>query len=206
MPSNYQLIPYLGHPILKIQTGELLANDEIKFLKNLNKVTYQDRDFQLTRSDNILNNKELLRVKTMIKKYFDDYVTNTLQVDNEFYMCNSWATFQKKGDAHPNHAHSNAIFSSVYYPNAKDSKIIFTCPMPRIQEAFNFQYDILDWNIFNSPSWQIPVESGDIIIFPGQVHHETPVYDGEGERMMIGASYFLKGTLGTEKTYNTIHL
>ena len=35
MPSNYHLIPYLGHPILKIQTGELLANDEIKFLKNL---------------------------------------------------------------------------------------------------------------------------------------------------------------------------
>ena len=171
-------------------------------MKNLNKVTYQDRDFQLTRSDNILNNKEFVKDYS-IDDHIEAYRVSESKIEEGL---SSWATFQKKGDAHPNHAHSNAIFSSVYYPNAKDSKIIFTCPMPRIQEAFNFQYDILDWNIFNSPSWQIPVESGDIIIFPGQVHHETPVYDGEGERMMIGASYFLKGTLGTEKTYNTIHL
>ena len=205
---SYELIPYLGLPILKIKTDELLTDDELKFLKDLSKITYVDDSFtfDLTRSDNILNNKELTRVKVMIQKYFDEYVTNTLQIDNKFYMCNSWATIQRRGNAHPNHAHPNAIFSSVFYVAAKDSKIIFTTKRPSIQEGFNFDYNIIEWNIFNSPTWKLPVETGDIIIFPGQMQHESAMYTGDEERIMIGSSYFLTGTVGTEETYNTLHL
>jgi hypothetical protein len=204
-----QLEVFCGYPIFKTKTGETLNEDELKFFKSLTTVPHFKKDVtktKLTKSDNILNNIELKRIKYLILENFFDYVDSVLEIENQFYMCNSWGAIQKKDDFHPNHTHTNAIFSSVFYIHAENSSIIFNADKSKIQEGFFFDYNVKNYNIFNSLSWEVPVETGDIIIFPGQLQHESKTYDGGGDRMIIGSSYFLKGKLGKKDNYNLISI
>ena len=50
------------------------------------------------------------------------------------------------------------------------------------------------------------MNSGDIIFFPGQLSHESKVHDLSSERIVIGSSYFAKGTYGTPEDYDDIDL
>jgi hypothetical protein len=207
--SKNTLEVFCGYPIFKIKTGETLNEDELKFFKSLTTVPHFKPDvtkIKLTKRDNILNNIELKRIKALISECFFFYVDNILEVENQFYMCNSWGTSQKKDDYHPNHTHRNAMFSSAFYIHAENSSIIFNTEKSKIQEGFFFEYNIKNFNIFNSISWEVPVKTGDIIIFPGQVKHHTPIMTGSNDRMIIGSNFFLKGKLGTKDNYNLISI
>ena len=203
------LIPFCGYPIYKIKTGELLNEDELNFFKSLDTKPHMatlNISTKLTKGVNILNNRELYRIKGVIWNNFVDYVDNVLEINNKFYMCNSWGTIQKKDDYHPNHNHQNSVFSSVFYVQASDSSITFTVDRSKIMEGFLFEYHIKNFNHFNALSWKVPVETGDMIIFPGELKHESQVNIDDDERMIIGSSYFLKGDLGSDSNYNSISI
>ena len=94
----------------------------------------------------------------------------------------------------------------MFYVKAQDSFVKFFSEKSMIQEGFYFEYDIKNYNQFNSSSWELPVSSGDIIFFPGQLSHESKVHDLSSERIVIGSSYFAKGTYGTPEDYDDIDL
>jgi uncharacterized protein (TIGR02466 family) len=204
------LITLAGHPICKVITNNLLTQKELTFLKTLKKKSYSYTDFntnlKLSEETDILKYKQLERLKKLIWSNFDDYVINVLQIKNQFYICNSWCTIQKKGDYHPDHIHSNHIFSAVYYAQANKSGIKFTLERSKIQEGFLFDYIVKNYNVFNSSSWLLEVNSGDIVIFPGQLKHESTICDSNDERIVIGSSYFIKGDIGTNLNYNNINI
>ena len=201
------VIPFCGYPIYKISTGETLDADELRFLKNLDKTSnHKEGKTKLTEGVNILNNIELKRIKYLILENFFDYVDNVLEIENNFYMCNSWGTTQKKGDFHPQHNHPNAVFSSVFYVQASDSSITFSLDKSKIMEGFLIEYKIKKYNLFNSLSWEVPVSSGDMIIFPGELHHQSQIHNDDTDRLIIGASYFLSGDLGFDNNYNSISI
>ena len=201
------IIPFNGYPIYKISTEDMLNKDELAFLKSIPEQSIRtERKLKLLEGSNILNNKELQRIKNIIWKHFVDYVDNVLEINNKFYMCNSWGTIQKKDDYHPNHTHKNAIFSSVFYIHAENSSLTFSFDKSRIEEGFFFAYNIKNYNHFNSSSWEVPVETGDLIIFPGELDHESKIHTGNYDRLIIGSSYFLKGDLGSDSNYNSISI
>ena len=107
---------------------------------------------------------------------------------------------------HPKHTHPNAVFSSVFYVNEPYSSISFIIEKAKIQEGFYFSYEIESYNEFNSAKWEVPIESGDIIFFPGELAHETRVHDQSYERIVIGSSYFANGIYGQSSSYNRINL
>jgi hypothetical protein len=204
---NKLVVPFCGHPIYKITTNDVLSKDELAFLKSISEQsTYSDRKLKLLEGSNILNNKELHRIKNVIWNHFDDYVRNVLEIKNKFYMCNSWGTIQNKGNYLPKNTHPNAIFSSVFYVNAPSSSISFIVGRTKIQEGFHFDYEIESYNEFNSSHWELPVSDGDIIFFPGQLPHESKVHELSSERIVIGSSYFAKGTYGKPEDYDDIDL
>jgi|TARA_B110000977_G_C10810641_1_gene390124 hypothetical protein len=201
------IIPFNGYPIYKISTEDMLNKDELAFLKSIPEQSIRtERKLKLLEGSNILNNKELQRIKNIIWKHFVDYVDNVLEIKNKFYMCNSWGTIQKKGNHHPAHRHLNAIFSSVFYVDAPNSVVNFFVDKTKIQGGFNFTYDVQRYNEFNSQTWEVPVNTGDILFFPAEMSHETDVHDLSSDRIVIGASYFAKGRYGTEEDYNLIDL
>jgi uncharacterized protein (TIGR02466 family) len=201
------IISFSGHPILKIKTDFVLNKKELFHIENMKYIHHNENpQTLLSAEDLILNHKKLKRAKDMIMKHFKDYVTNILEIEDEFYMSNSWCTLQKKGEHHPYHNHPGSIFSSTFYTQVKEGALIFSVPNSIIQSGFNFDYKIKNYNYYNSLTWQIPITSGDLLIFPAQLSHESKKHDGEEVRIMLGSSYFVKGNLGFKEKYNFLNL
>ena len=208
--TNY-VIPFSGYPIYKVSVNDLHTDDELNFIKSFKKKNIHsnitnNNGAKISENSHILNFSELHNIKELILKNFNDYINNVLEIENQFYMCNSWCGIQNKNNFHPRHAHPNAIFSCVYYLQSDNSSIIFTKDKSKIQEGFFFEYKIKKYNLYNSQEWNLPVKTGDMIFFPGELHHQTEKYEGENERIIVASSFFIKGQLGTSQSLNDINL
>lgn len=196
---NKHVIPFAGYPIFIIQSSFYLNNEELNFLKNLNYKNHGDlENLKISLDTDILRLDKLKRLKNFIKDCFNDYVSNVLQINNNFYFCQSWSTIQNRKGKHPKHSHPNHIISSVYYAKVKETNLTFFTDKSRIQEGFNFEYDIKEYNIFNSSSHKITFNKGDIVFFPGNLNHETSINDDDDERIVVGSSFFIDGEVGSK--------
>jgi len=190
------LIPFAGYPIFVIKNEFNLKKEELSFLKNLKYKNHNSQNnLKLSVDTNILELKKLQRLKKFIKNSLDLYVSNILEIKNKFSFCQSWSTIQNGKAYHPRHAHPNHIISSVYYAKAKETNLIFRINKSIIQDGFLFDYDIKNYNFFNSDMYTIPLKTGDIIFFPGQLNHESAM-NNEKERIIVGSSFFIKGKIG----------
>lgn len=201
-----QTVPFLGYPIAIISLGNFVDKNAVQFIKDLSFTKHPDADLKLSKDAHILQNKQLKELKYIICSAFNNYVDNVLEVENQFYMCNSWCTIQKKDEFHPAHVHANAIFSSVFYFETDDTSLSFESNRSKIQEGFAFEYKIKNFNVYNAAQWFLPVKQGDLLIFPAELRHRTFPYKGENERIVIGSSYFIEGELGTDSNYNSVNI
>ena len=193
-----EIIPFHALPIYKestdfelndVEKTEILLGGE--FRKALS-----DKGNALSKSAEILESEKLLRVKNFILSKFDNFVTNHLQIKNQFCLTQSWSAVNHKGDAHHLHLHPNTVFSCVYYAQANSGDFQIKMPMSRIQDGYNFSYKILQNNIFNSRTYNASVKTGDILIFPGWLEHQALPNEDDAPRIIIGTNYFVKGILG----------
>ena len=202
---NKHIINFGGYPIYLSQGNKIVTEKELNILRKSNQKSFKKHSLLFSDDSHVLQNKELKNIEKILLDCFKDYVNDILQIKNQFYMCNSWSTLQKKGDFHSSHIHPNHIFSAVYYAKTPKSSLTFYLERSKIQENFHFSYDIKKYNIYNSTSWFVEVNSGDVIIFPGHLKHESSVCKGN-ERIIVGSSFFIKGKLGSTDTYNDINL
>ena len=144
----------------------------------------------------VLENEKLQRIKNFILDKFENFVINHLQIENQFYLTQSWTAVNHKGNAHHLHLHPNTVFSCVFYAQANSGDFQIKMPMSRIQEGYNFSYKVLQQNIFNSRTYNASVKTGDIIIFPGWLEHQALPNEDDAPRIIIGTNYFIKGSLG----------
>jgi hypothetical protein len=195
-----------GNPIFFVQNNELPKEKELIFLRKTKFIKSDSKtNPKFSKESHILKHKQLKNIKKILLNNFNDYLNNVLEINNKFYICNSWSTLQKKGNFHKSHYHPNHIFSAVYYAKAEKSNLIFYLDKSKIQEAFFFQYSVKKYNYFNSHSWTLDVKSGDVVIFPGQLKHKTSICETD-ERIIVGASFFIKEKIGSELDYNDIYL
>lgn len=200
MIEKFKPIFFNAQPIFKIENVYTPNLNEIKFLKFLSyHAGIEPQGFHLSESVNILDNKELENIKNHIVKAFDVYKDNILEIENTFYISQSWSTINKKNSMHTKHNHPNTLFSCVFYVDVDSSGINFFFDKSAIQQAFNFSYKIKKHNIHNSTSWSVPVNTGDMIIFPGDIQHSSFINESDKERIIVGANFFIKGEIGTKE-------
>jgi|TARA_R100000479_G_C6325052_1_gene179259 hypothetical protein len=203
---NRHVLPFAGYPIYVLQAGFNLNEDELNILRNLQYVKHNSiDDLKLSVDTDILQMDSLKRLKQFIKSSLDDYVSNVLEVNNQFSFCQSWSTIQTKKARHPNHSHANHVISSVYYAKAKDTQLTFNIEKSKLQDGYFFEYDIKNYNIYNSSAYTISLKTGDIIFFPGQLGHESSVNNGE-ERIAVGSSFFMDGKIGSTALTSSIDI
>tara|TARA_E500000318_G_scaffold80295_1_gene75472 strand:- start:3580 stop:4221 length:642 start_codon:yes stop_codon:yes gene_type:complete len=203
---NKHVLPFAGYPIYILQSAFNMNDQELNYLKNLEYIKHNSIEgLRLSSNTDILQLNELKRLKNFIKSSLDDYVSNILEINNKFSFCQSWSTIQNKKSYHPNHSHANHIISSVYYAKAEETKLSFNITKSKIQDGYFFEYNIKNYNIYNSTSYTIPLKTGDIIFFPGQLDHESSI-NYQDERIVVGSSFFIDGEIGSKKLTSSIDI
>ena len=194
IPSYFRAIP-----IATEDTNFLLNASEKKALLNLK---YQNRSndggLQISNNFNILNKKSFKRVKKFIMSKVQEYTRDILCIENKLCMIQSWSTINKKGSQHHKHAHPNVFVSLVYYVDCDHNSgdLIFKTEKGSIQEGFNFDFNIIKDNEYNSNGWVCKTKPGCLCIFPGHIEHHSSIHQGNNDRIMIGANFFVEGTIG----------
>ena len=192
-----ELIPFHALPIYKESTDFVLTDEEKsvivdgEFRKALSK-----QGNAISKSAEVLDNEKLVRLKTHILTVFNDYVVNHLQIENQFYLTQSWTAINHKGDGHHSHIHPNTVFSCVYYVQANSGDLQIKMPVSRIQEGYNLTYNVVQRNIFNSRKLNIHPKTGDMVIFPGWCEHEALPNEDDSPRIILGTNYFVTGSFG----------
>ena len=106
----------------------------------------------------------------------------------------------------------NTIFSykcdNYYYPKAESGDLVLQAPDSKntFEKDYLFGFSYSEFNTWNSPTWSIPVLSGDIVIFPAWVTHFTTPNKSDTPRLMIGANYWLKGEMNFKDELDSIVL
>jgi len=202
---NKHIISFGGNPIYICNNNRIANEEELKYLRKINTINHNKNNLTLSNGSQVFKNKKLKGIEKIILNNFEDFKNNILEIDNSFYICNSWSTLQKRGDHHPCHQHANAIFSAVYYAKVEKTSLLFFLERSKLNVNFHFEYKIKRYNSFNSSSWKIDISAGDVIIFPGHLRHQTPICE-EDERIMVGTSFFVNGRLGDATNYNDLNI
>ena len=159
------------------------------------------------RSNNtyILNEKPLLDFKdhllTHIENYFD-YVykpPNTIKP----YITQSWLNLTNQHMFHNNHSHANSWMSAVFYYKTQEEDVIqfYAARGNGGYEGSRTQLKLepQQWGRYNSYSWDVPVSTGDLIIFPSSLNHGIPPKQTKGDRISLAFNAFLSGTFGDKE-------
>ena len=192
-----ELIPFHALPIYKESSDFVLNKDEMDVIVGGEfRQALSIQGNAISKSAEVLEDERLQRVKTHILTVFNDYVVNYLQIQNQFYLTQSWTAVNQKGDAHHSHIHPNTVFSCVYYVQANSGDLQIKMPMSRIQEGYNLSYKVLQQNIFNSRTINLSVKTGDVVIFPGWCEHQALPNEDDSPRIILGTNYFVTGPFG----------
>jgi uncharacterized protein (TIGR02466 family) len=84
-----------------------------------------------------------------------------------------WYNYNINKDIEEPHNHRNSFLSAVYYPLSTDGVLQFFSPF---SDYFLSQVpieDVHDMNCYNSSFYELPVRSGDLVIFNSMLYHRA---------------------------------
>jgi len=159
---------------------------------------------KISEKKDILNDKNLVRLRKFFIESVDEYLKKVLQINDEVFMTHSWVAKSNKNSSHHPHNHKGAFLSCVFYIQCNSGKFIINEDRSSIQSGYDFDYDVIKYNSFNSPSFNFPVKTGDFIIFPGHLRHQTEKNKDNFDRIILGANFFLKGVIGKKHQITSV--
>jgi len=188
-----------GSPIFFLNTDFKLSQEEeetilkLKYRKDkfLNEPDVSEEIF-------LFKNKKLKRIQNLIHDYVEKYKNNILQISDQLRIVHSWTTINDNTN-HRSHAHKNSLISCSFYLKSEgENKIIFKKEKTILQKCHYLDYTIKEYNGYNSETWGFDTKQGSIIIFLSDLYHESI---NKGNKIMVGANYFVTGKMGTKKDY-----
>ena len=207
-----------GVPVYKQSTNQTLSTFSDKELDILKTAREEDENGKETRQNypthteviktngNILTRPGLERINNLIETHAEIYAREVICMKQDIKQTSSWFTVAKKGDWHRPHIHRHTLFSICYYPKAYSGNLMLTAPYSKnsFQQDYFLGLEYTEYNAYNCQNWSIPIPSGDVVIFPGSVLHGASENESEKERWMIGANYWVSGTLSFLDELDTI--
>lgn len=159
---------------------------------------------KISEKKDILNDKNLIRLRNFFIESVNEYLKKVLQINDEVFMTNSWLAKSNKNSSHHSHNHKGTFLSSVFYIQCNSGKFIINEDRSSIQSGYDFDFDVIKYNSFNSPSFNFDVKTGDLIIFPGHLRHKTEKNKDNNDRIVLGANFFLKGVIGKKHQITSV--
>lgn len=168
-------------------------DDELKWVKNLDYSDGVKNGTQQSLNTFVLDDINMIKIRSFIDSSIDFFAKNIYQHKNKFTITQSWVNKSSKGRDHHSHVHPNSIISGVFYFKISD--------LPPIEfknsQKYAFSFDMESFNNFNSATYLLPLNDGELIIFPSHLEHSVPVNTKEDERISLSFNTFTKGPLGS---------
>ncbi len=151
----------------------------------------------------VLDRPELSNIRAFIEAKLHEYVANIYASADKLVITQSWFNKSKKGESHHEHVHPNSMISGVWYPQIHEK-------MPPISFKNNTHRDVTlqveKFNLFNSLTFMLPMNKGELILFPSNLTHSVPTNLGEEERISLSFNTWPKGSMGDIHSLNYLPL
>ena len=198
MKGQERIIPLFPTFVMSNRLDRDITADELNcILSYYDKLNETTEDIT-SREQTVLDNERLSGLKSFCEEILNDYfikIYNPINPDDvRLNITESWLNFTSGNKYHEKHKHYNSFMSGILYINAyrdKDS-IIFT----KADSEFNWQIQPKESTEFNSTNFHLSVGTGDIIIFPSNLYHSTPVTGNSYLRISLAFSSYIVGTVG----------
>ena len=190
--------PLFPQPVYISKLERKLTKEEVKAINKYRKKTYKNSGNITSISTCVLENKTLKNLKKDLNKKIIDYFNKIICTNNPIipYITQSWINYTETNQFHHRHSHANSYVSGVFYINAdkKVDQITF----------YKFGHTIIEpvvdkYNIFNSSTWEFPVETGNVILFPSSLQHGVDKKKGTPTRISLSFNSFFKGIIGSRE-------
>lgn len=160
----------------------------------------------MSNSASVLDNPVLKDLKAFVEQNIATYLAEVEAPSDDVgaYITHSFLNFIDKGQGHFRHAHFNSFISGVLYINANRD----TDRIHFYREKYSYfpHFNRKSNNGFNADSWQFPVWTGRLILFPSHIQHSVEVTDSNYTRISLAFNTFLKGEIGNKETYDNLRL
>jgi uncharacterized protein (TIGR02466 family) len=123
----------------------------------------------------------------------------------EIYITKSWATLSVKEQHIAYHRHMSSHFSFVYYPQAHEQGNLFLLDDDAHKVGLNIPKRdpyFTKWDSTNYGKAEYPAETGNIIIFPSMIFHETGKNTKENPRISISGDIVITMKEGIKSEHN----
>jgi uncharacterized protein (TIGR02466 family) len=123
----------------------------------------------------------------------------------EAYITKSWATYSVKDQFISYHRHMSSHYSFVYYPYAEEQGNLFFLDdeahkvglnVPRRDPYFS------KWDNTNFAKAEYPAATGNLVVFPSMIFHETGKNPKEEPRISISGDIMLTMKEGVKSEHN----
>lgn len=190
-------------PIGACKIDRPLTKTEEEFI--LNQETVQNLGNLASADTYILDHKKMKGLRRILQEHLNYYFKNVFLPRNEvrIQITQSWLNYTSPKGYHHKHAHPNSYISGVFYVKAKKEfdKIHFTRTM---YEPVKLNHD--EWNIYNSETWWLGVESGDLLLFPSNTFHSVETVQSDETRVSLAFNSYLVGSIGEDRALSRLTL
>jgi len=195
-PIIHNLFPT---PIYTTKINRGFTKQELNFVKEQEKHSSKNQGNINTKDNYILNKKEFKNIKKFLNDCCKDYIKTIICPKNnvELYITQSWLNYTKENEYHHKHNHGNSIVSGVLYFNANKDNDNITFFNKENYEQISPEINNNKFNVWNSQSWWLPVETGKLMMFPSSTKHQVDNKKGSNIRVSLAFNTFYKGTIGS---------
>ena len=191
-------------PIYQTILNRDISTEEKNFFNKLertkNSYNYNSKNHYVLDEEPLSTLKKELFLR--VEDYFQKIITPKTNVLP--YITQSWVNWTKKGEEHHKHAHSNSLFSGVFYIDADEEYDSIKFFKRHTYESLSIEP--YEYHLFNSESWTFKVKTGDIILFPSSLGHLVESKIGDNLRTSLSFNTFIKGTIGVDDELTELKL
>lgn len=198
---NPELVSLFPTSLLVNNIGRGLTDEELECVLDYQDTVRANTGNITTKDVLVLENPKLAGLKKLVEEALQDYlmqVYNPINPDKiRLVVTQSWLNFTDKTQYHHKHYHHNSIISGCLYVNARKESdcIMFT----KRANGEPWQIQALEQNYFNCNEFTVPVETGDIVLFPSNLTHSVPQTNHDYTRISLAFNSFWDGELGFVK-------
>lgn len=183
-----------------------ISSVDREFCRNLEMKHDGPANMDITTESRVLNLPQLHNLKSLAQTAIDTYTRDVLRIPQHvrFNITTSWYTTVTDRSTISNHYHSHSLFTGVIVFDAPSgSRITLSQETPSIVPKM-FDFDYLEFNIFNSKTWWLDLVPNNIYIFPSTINHSAHLMEKDTSMNLLAFDTFVNGIIGED--INEIHI